>query len=56
LAKRTGGSHTKITGYLAINAKGAKAPVVNTLLKTYVPQMTIEFAETVAQEIRKRNL
>ncbi|KRF51664.1 carbon monoxide dehydrogenase [Bacillus sp. Soil745] len=42
---------TKMTGCLAITAKGAKAPIVNALLKTYVPQMTIEFSEAVAQSL-----
>ncbi|CAH0131394.1 CoxG family protein [Peribacillus sp. NPDC101481] len=51
LAEQCGIGQTKMTGCLAITAKGAKAPIVNALLKTYVPQMTIEFSEAVAQSL-----
>lgn len=55
LAERVGIRQTKMTGCLIITAKGAKAPIVNALLKTYVPQMTIEFAETIAQRLQVQN-
>ncbi|MEW5551214.1 SRPBCC family protein [Peribacillus frigoritolerans] len=51
LGEECGIGQTKMTGCLAITAKGAKAPIVNALLKTYVPQMTIEFSEAVAQSL-----
>ncbi|AOH55199.1 carbon monoxide dehydrogenase [Peribacillus muralis] len=51
LAERYGMAETKMTGCLAIVAKGAKAPIANALLKTYVPQMTIEFSEAIAQNL-----
>ncbi|WP_057912868.1 CoxG family protein [Peribacillus muralis] len=51
LAEQYGMSETKMTGCLAIMAKGAKAPIANALLKTYVPQMTIEFSEAIAKNL-----
>ncbi|MFE3974051.1 MULTISPECIES: CoxG family protein [unclassified Peribacillus] len=51
LAEQCGSGQTKMTGCLAITAKGAKAPIVNALLKTYVPQMIIEFSEAIAQSL-----
>ncbi|MFP3509190.1 SRPBCC family protein [Peribacillus sp. SIMBA_075] len=51
LAEQYGSGQTKMTGCLAITAKGAKAPIVNALLKTYVPQMIIEFSEAIAQSL-----
>ncbi|AMM93361.1 SRPBCC family protein [Peribacillus simplex] len=51
LAEQCSSGQTKMTGCLAITAKGAKAPIVNALLKTYVPQMIIEFSEAIAQSL-----
>ncbi|MFF2289888.1 CoxG family protein [Peribacillus butanolivorans] len=50
-AEQIGKGQTKMTGCLAIMAKGAKAPIVNALLKSYVPQMTVEFSEAIAQNL-----
>ncbi|MGE7603649.1 CoxG family protein [Peribacillus sp. NPDC097675] len=55
LAERVEMRQTKMTGCLILTAKGAKAPIINALLKTYVPQMTKEFAETIAQRLQMQN-
>ena len=47
------GVNTKMTGCLAIMPKGAKAALMNPLLKSYIPQLTREFAEAVAKEIER---
>lgn len=54
LAERLQIKETRMTGCIIINAKGVKAPVINGLLKSFVPQLTIEFAETIAQSLREQ--
>lgn len=47
-AQTLGEMRTRMTGSLDITAKGVKAPVINPVLKSHVPEMTAELAEAVA--------
>lgn len=42
---------TKITGYLCIHAKGMMGPVINPILKSFVPKTTKAFTIAVAQKM-----
>ncbi len=44
---------TKMTGYLDITAKGAMGPMVNTILKTFVPKTAQELSEAIANRIEE---
>ncbi|WP_163970267.1 CoxG family protein [Oceanobacillus halotolerans] len=44
---------TSVTGHLNINAKGMTGPMINSVLKSFVPKITKEFTETVANHIMK---
>ncbi|MDQ0175278.1 CoxG family protein [Bacillus chungangensis] len=44
---------TRMTGCLDITAKGAKAPMINAVLKSYVPKTTTEFSEAVAKRMEE---
>ena len=52
LAESVEMKRTKMTGCLDITAKGANAPIINALMKSHVPQMTVEFAETIARRLQ----
>lgn len=52
-AKSLGERRTRMTGFLDITAKGLKAPMVNSILKTHVPQLTKDLAEAMAARIRE---
>ncbi|MBU5351913.1 SRPBCC family protein [Paenibacillus barcinonensis] len=42
---------TMMTGYLDITAKGAMGPMINSILKTFVPKTAFELSEAIAAEI-----
>ncbi|QTH42537.1 SRPBCC family protein [Cohnella sp. LGH] len=44
---------TKMTGCLDITAKGAMGPMVNTILKTFVPKTAQELSEAIANRIEE---
>jgi len=48
-------SNTKMTGYLDITAKGAMGPMINTILKNFVPQTAKELSEAIANKIVEIN-
>ncbi|GEB30703.1 MULTISPECIES: CoxG family protein [Brevibacillus] len=53
-AQELGEKCTKMTGFLDITAKGLKAPMVNSILKSHVPQLTTELAEAVASRMKEQ--
>jgi carbon monoxide dehydrogenase subunit G len=50
-AKDLGPKKTTMKGSLEINAKGPKGPMINTFLKSKLPQITKELTEAVANKI-----
>lgn len=42
---------TKVTGFLNITAKGLKGPMMNTVLKSFVPNTTKQLTEAIAQKM-----
>ncbi|WP_217589623.1 CoxG family protein [Lentibacillus saliphilus] len=46
---------TKMIGHLEMKTKGVKAPVINGILKSIVPQQTKKLTKTMASQIVKRN-
>lgn len=50
-AEAIDGDHTKMSGHLDITAKGAMGPMVNTILKTFVPKTAEELTRAVAGKI-----
>jgi carbon monoxide dehydrogenase subunit G len=50
-AKNLEPNRTAMTGSLEINAKGPKGPMINTFLKSKLPQITKELTEAVANKI-----
>jgi len=44
---------TKMTGCLDITAKGAMGPMVNTILKTFVPKTAQELSEAIVNRIEE---
>jgi carbon monoxide dehydrogenase subunit G len=50
-AESLGDSATKMTGYLDITAKGAMGPMINTILKSFVPKTAQELSEAIAGKI-----
>ncbi|WP_103107219.1 CoxG family protein [Brevibacillus reuszeri] len=52
-ATALGEQRTRMTGFLDITAKGLKAPMINSILKTHVPQMTTDLVEAIADRMRK---
>ncbi|GED68193.1 hypothetical protein BRE01_18950 [Brevibacillus reuszeri] len=52
-AKALDERRTKMTGFLDITAKGLKAPMVNSILKTHVPQLTTDLAEAIAKRMKE---
>ncbi|SLK20823.1 MULTISPECIES: CoxG family protein [unclassified Paenibacillus] len=42
---------TMMTGYLDITAKGAMGPMINSILKNFVPKTAFELSEAIAAEI-----
>lgn len=52
-AKALGDQRTKMTGSLDITAKGVKGPMINSILKTHIPQATTELVEAMANRMRE---
>lgn len=52
-AKALGERRTKMTGSLDITAKGVKGPMINSVLKNYLPRTTTDLVEAMANRIRK---
>ncbi|WP_075981725.1 CoxG family protein [Bacillus massilinigeriensis] len=52
-AKNVDGDKTLMTGCLDIQAQGIMAKMVNGILKTYVPQLTMELSEAVGEKLRE---
>lgn len=50
-AETTSDSTTNIQGNLTINAKGMMGPMINTILKSFVPKTAEQLTDAVAQEI-----
>lgn len=44
---------TKITSYLGVAAKGMKKPLINSVLKSFIPRTTKELTEAIAQDISR---
>lgn len=53
LAEALGEQRTKMTGSLDITAKGVMGPMINTILKTFVPKTTTDLAEAIANRINE---
>jgi len=51
LAEKINDQSTQITGSLDINARGAMGPMINSILKNFVPQTTEELTTAVANKI-----
>lgn len=52
-ATAVNGKKTKITGHLTINAKGMKGPVLNPVLKSFVPKMTKDLTVAITRKLTK---
>lgn len=50
-AKELEKGRTKMIGCLDITAKGLKGPMVNSILKTYLPQATVELVEAMVNRM-----
>ena len=50
-AQSLGKQMTKVTGSLDITAKGMMGPMINSVLKSFVPKTTKEFTESVAEKM-----
>lgn len=53
LAEALGEQRTKMTGSLDIAAKGVMGPMINSILKTFVPKTTTDLAEAIANRINE---
>jgi len=52
-AEAVNANTTKMTGYLDITAKGAMGPMVNSILKSFVPKTAQELTEAIAGKIEE---
>jgi carbon monoxide dehydrogenase subunit G len=52
-ATALGEKRTKMTGYLDITAKGVKAPMINPVLKSFVPRAVTEMMEAIANRLKE---
>ncbi|WP_372630940.1 CoxG family protein [Cohnella sp.] len=52
-AEAVNANTTKMTGYLDITAKGAMGPMVNSILKSFVPKTAQELSEAIAGRIEE---
>jgi len=50
-AEAVDANNTKMTGSLDITAKGAMGPMINSILKTFVPKTTLQLSEAMADKI-----
>ncbi|MUV38962.1 hypothetical protein JNUCC1_02834 [Lentibacillus sp. JNUCC-1] len=55
LAETADKDKTRMTGYLDIKAKGMRAPVINSVLKSFVPKQTRKLTESMAEKIKPRS-
>lgn len=46
-------TQTKITGYIHVTAKGIMGPVVNPILKSFIPRMTKQLTQAVANKVNE---
>lgn len=53
-AKALGRNRTKITSYLGVSAKGMMGPVINSVLKSFVPKTTKQLTEAIAEKVVRR--
>ena len=53
LAEVIDDNNTRMTGNLDISAKGAMGPMVNAILKTFVPKTAEELSEAIANKIKE---
>ena len=49
-------NRTKMTGYLAMTAEGALAPVMNAVMKTSLPKSGQELTISIAQKLEERKV
>lgn len=47
------GNETKMTGFLDITAKGAMGPMINGILKSFVPKTAEELSQAIANRIEE---
>ena len=47
------GEATNLTGYLDISGKGMMGSVINSMMKSYVPQTVSELTEAIGQQVSK---
>lgn len=52
-AEALGENRTRMTGSLDITAKGVMGPMINTILKSFVPKVTKELAEAIGAKIEE---
>jgi carbon monoxide dehydrogenase subunit G len=50
-AESIGSNHTRMTGFLNINAEGAMASFVNNILKTSIPKTAEEMAVAISEKL-----
>ncbi|MGP4041565.1 CoxG family protein [Gracilibacillus sp. D59] len=50
-AEKIASKKTNVTGCLTISAGGMMGPMINSILKSVVPKTTIEFTESVANQL-----
>jgi len=50
-AEELGGARTRMTGYLNVEAKGPMGPMINQILKSFVPKTAEELTAAVAGKI-----
>ncbi|ETI68366.1 CoxG family protein [Neobacillus vireti] len=55
LAEAIDTNKTSITGFLEITAAGAMGPLVNTVLKSYLPKVTKEMATAISTKLEELN-
>lgn len=53
-ARKINEQETKVTGYMKISTKGIMSPIINNVLKTYLPKITITFTEKVKENMLRK--
>lgn len=51
VARSLGGRQTEITGFLEITANGLMGPMINSVLKSFIPKTTKELTEAIVHKI-----
>ncbi|ASS67902.1 MULTISPECIES: SRPBCC family protein [unclassified Paenibacillus] len=54
-AEEQGAAGTRMTGYLDITAKGAMGPMINSIMKSFVPKTAQELTSAIAVRIAELN-